>query len=53
MVVIFYKSKSLIPCIIAHGLIDAFSKFGVEDSFSQWIYIVVTIIIAFFTANFC
>lgn len=52
MVVIFYKSKSLIPCIIAHGLIDAFSKFGVEDSFSQWIYIVVTIIIAFFYCKY-
>ena len=52
MVVIFYKSKSLIPCIIAHGLIDAFSKFGVEDSFSQWIYIVATIIIAFFYCKY-
>ena len=52
MVVIFYKSKSLIPGIIAHGLIDAFSKFGVEDSVSQWIYIVATIIIAFFYCKY-
>ena len=52
MVVIFYKSKSLIPCIIAHGLIDAFSKFGVEDSFSQWICIGATIIIAFFYCKY-
>nr|WP_072537594.1 CPBP family intramembrane glutamic endopeptidase [Anaerococcus mediterraneensis] len=48
MVVIFYKSKSLIPCIIAHGLIDVFSKYGFESSFSQWMYIILTIIVAIF-----
>ncbi len=47
-VTIFYKSKSLIPGIIGHGLINAFSKFGVENQVSKWIYIILTIIVAIF-----
>lgn len=48
LVTIFYKSKSLIPGIMAHGLINAFSKFGVENQVTKWIYIILTIIVAIF-----
>ena len=44
--IIFYKSKSLLPCIFSHGLIDAFSKFGIENSIFQWVYIIATIFVA-------
>lgn len=45
---VFYKSGSLIPCIIAHGLVDVFSKFAVEDASMTlgWIYMAATIVIA-------
>lgn len=43
---IFYKSGSLIPCIIAHGLVDAFSKFAKENITVEWIYMSATIVIA-------
>lgn len=33
-VIIFYKSKSLIPCIITHSLINSLSIFNVENSSS-------------------
>ena len=36
-VVIFYKSKSLIPCIIAHSLNNALSIFNVENKVSLYI----------------
>lgn len=45
---VFYKSGSLLPCIIAHGLVDAFSKFAAEGTrmISAWIYMTATIVIA-------
>lgn len=43
---IFYKSGSLIPCIIAHGLVDAFSKFAVESMTMAWVYMIATIVVA-------
>lgn len=43
---VFYKSGSLIPCIIAHGLVDALSKFARENITAEWIYMSATIIIA-------
>ena len=45
---VFYKSGSLIPCIIAHGLVDAFSKFRAEENgmITDWIYMTATILIA-------
>ena len=46
LTIIFYKSKSLFPCIFAHGMIDAFSKFGIENSIFQWVYIIATIFVA-------
>lgn len=43
---VFYKSGSLIPCIIAHGLVDAFSKFAKESITAEWIYMGATIAVA-------
>ncbi|MFM9413537.1 CPBP family intramembrane glutamic endopeptidase [Peptococcus simiae] len=46
MTVTFYKSQSLLPCILAHGLIDAFSTFSRENPVMEWAYIIATIFIA-------
>ena len=45
---VFYKSQSLLPCIIAHGLVNAFSKFANEGHsyMTGWIYMSATILIA-------
>ena len=43
---VFYKSGSLIPCIIAHGLVDALSKFAAENIAAEWVYMTATIVIA-------
>ena len=45
---VFYKSGSLIPCIIAHAMIDVFSLYGADNELTDWIYIVVTIVMAIF-----
>jgi len=42
---VYYKGKSLLPCIVAHSLIDVLSLFG-ADTASDMIYVYVTIIIA-------
>lgn len=36
-VIIFYKSKSLIPCIIAHSVMNSLSVFNVENTMSLYI----------------
>ncbi len=36
-VVIFYKSKSLVPCIITHSLVNSLSIFNVENTLSLYI----------------
>ncbi len=46
LTMVFYKSGSLIPCIIAHAMIDVFSLYGADNELVDWIYIGVTIIIA-------
>lgn len=43
---VFYKSKSLLPCILVHGLVDAFSQFSANNITSAWIYMGATIVIA-------
>lgn len=43
---VFYKSKSLIPCILTHGLVDAFSKFSANNITFEWIYMGATIVVA-------
>lgn len=42
----FYKSKSLIPCIIAHAMVDAVSLYGADTELGDWINIAVTILVA-------
>ena len=46
-VIIFYKSKSLIPCIITHSLVNSLSIFNVENSISLYISSVFLIIVPF------
>ena len=43
---VFYKCKSLLPVILAHGLVDVFSKFSAGDLTSEWIYMGATIVVA-------
>lgn len=45
-VVIFYKSKSLIPCIITHSLINSLSIFNVENSVSLYIIPIFLILVS-------
>ena len=51
-VIIFYKSKSLIPCIITHSLVNSLSIFNVENSISLYVssafLIIVPIIYAIY-----
>lgn len=45
---VFYKSGSLVICIIVHGLVDAFSKFAAynESMTPAYIYMGATIVVA-------
>jgi membrane protease YdiL (CAAX protease family) len=36
-VIIFHKTKSLIPCIITHSLMNALSVFNIENSLSLYV----------------
>ena len=36
-VIMFYKSKSLVPCIITHSLMNSLSVFNIENSISLYI----------------
>ena len=44
-VIIFYKSKSLIPCIITHCLVNSLSIFNVENAISLYVSSVFLIIV--------
>ena len=44
-VIIFYKSKSLVPCIIAHFLINALSIFRMENEMLKYISAVFLIVV--------
>ena len=44
-VIIFYKSKSLIPCIITHCLVNSLSIFNVENTVSLYVSSVFLIIV--------
>lgn len=46
LTMVFYKSGKLLPCIIAHGLIDAFSTIAVDNPITDKIYVCVTIIVS-------
>ena len=39
----YLKSGSLLPCIVIHGLIDAFSVFSRDSQIADWSYIVATV----------
>lgn len=43
---VFYKSGSLWVCIFVHGLVDVFSKFGAHNGKSDFVYIIVTVIVS-------
>lgn len=45
-VIIFYKSKSLIPCIITHATINSLAIFNIENTTSLYISSLVLIIIS-------
>ena len=51
-VIIFYKSKSLIPCIITHCLVNALSIYNVENEISLYVssgfLIIVPLVYAFY-----
>ena len=44
-VIIFYKSKSLIPCIITHCLVNSLSIFNVENTISLYVSSIFLIIV--------
>ena len=44
-VIIFYKSKSLIPCIITHSLVNALSIFNVHNNISIYVSAIFLIIV--------
>ena len=45
-VTIFYKSKSLIPCIITHSLINSLSIFNTSKGIKEYIFSSILIIIS-------
>ncbi|MEE1153809.1 MAG: CPBP family intramembrane glutamic endopeptidase [Acutalibacteraceae bacterium] len=44
-VIIFSKSKSLVPCVMAHSLINSLSIFNIENNLSIYIVPIVLIIV--------
>ena len=44
LTMVCYKGGSIIPCIIAHSLIDVLSLFGADNELIDWIYIGTTIV---------
>ena len=45
LTMVFYKCGKLLPCIVAHGLIDAFSTIAVDNHVTDMIYVWATIIL--------
>ncbi len=46
LTMVCFRSGSIIPCIIAHSMIDALSLFGADNEMVDWIYVITTIIVA-------
>ena len=46
LTMVCYKSGSIIPCIIAHSLIDVLSLFSADNELFDWIYVGATIVTA-------
>ena len=51
-VIIFYKSKSLIPCIITHCLVNSLSIFNVENVISLYVVSAFLIIVPLWYAGY-
>ena len=49
-VIIFHKSKSLVPCIITHSAVNSLSIFNVENSISLYVAPIFLIIVPVFYA---
>ena len=45
LTMVCYKSGSIIPSILAHALIDAFSMFAADQEKAAWVYIGATIVV--------
>ena len=43
---VFYRSGSLIPCIIAHAMIDVFAQYGADVEWVDALYMGATIVLA-------
>ena len=41
-----YRSGSIIPCIIAHSVIDVLSRFAADNELADWIYVGTTIVVS-------
>lgn len=42
---VFYRSGSIIPCIIAHSMIDVFSVLSTDNETADWIYVGAVIVV--------
>ncbi len=42
---VYYRSGSLLPCIIAHAVVDVLSVLSMETSWGSWVYVSATIVI--------
>lgn len=51
-VIIFYKSKSLVPCIVAHALVNSLSIFNIENKVSLYIAPIFLIIVPIVYATY-
>ena len=51
-VIIFYKSKSIIPCIVTHSFINSLSIFSAQDTSSLYISSIFLIVISLVYANY-
>ena len=42
---VYYRGKSLWPCIIAHSIIDVLAEYGADNGTVDWVSIIATIIV--------
>jgi hypothetical protein len=43
LTLVYYRGGSLLPCIIAHSMIDVFSVYSTDSAVGDWVAVVVTI----------
>lgn len=51
-VIIFYKSKSIIPCIVTHCVINSLSIFNVENLVSIYVASIFLILVSLIYATY-